>query len=444
MLAEFKNLYAIHHWLRYVTWAGFFGVALCMLFFGGAPLPSAWWSLATVISQAQHQWSLSGATSLMALVEPLFWSLFWLLLWLLWLLGVLKLISYQRVISTNLTGQKRAHWVSSQRLSLATAGSSFTIDEKISAAPRLHLPHRSTDVVPDQRSEPYMTLLRRAEKIQEIPTRPIPLLPRPDEQYRTALVQPLQIGVGWDTGLARRSDPNEDNLCVFQATCTYRGMLVPFGLFVVADGMGGHDHGQEASRIAVQHMMHTVLQNVMMGSDLSDEFLLDMLIGGVEWGNLAIYGLGQAHGSEMGTTLTAAFVVGRKAYIANVGDSRTYLFREGEGLRPITHDHSLVASLVKLGQITPEQVYTHPERNKVYRSLGNSDTLKVDTFVVPLLAHDRLILCSDGLWEMVRDPLLERIVRSSNDVMFVSASLVQAALSGGGADNISVIVVQVP
>jgi serine/threonine protein phosphatase PrpC len=248
--------------------------------------------------------------------------------------------------------------------------------------------------------------------------------------------------VGWDAGIVRRHKPNEDSMVVLQATCTYQGQLVPFGLFVIADGMGGHECGQEASRLAVQNMMHTVLQNIVMGRDLSDEFLADMLIGGVEWANLAIYHRDQIENKDMGTTLTAALVVGTKAYIVNVGDSRTYLFRESSGLQQITHDHSLVASMVARGEIRPEEIYTHPERSKVYRCLGYSDELKVDSFTIDLRAYDRLLLCSDGLWEMVRDPDIENIVASSSPhASQISSMLIQAALTRGGADNVSVVAV---
>jgi serine/threonine protein phosphatase PrpC len=253
----------------------------------------------------------------------------------------------------------------------------------------------------------------------------------------------MEVGVGWHAGITRKSNPNEDSLVVLQGTCTYHGQLVPFGLFVVADGMGGHDCGQEASRIAMQSMMHTVLQNIVMSNELTEEFLTDMLVGGVEWANQAIYQRAREWGKDMGTTLTAALVVGTKAYVVNVGDSRTYLYREGE-LQQVTRDHSLVASLVALGKIRPDEVYTHPERNKVYRSVGNDENVKVDWFVVDLCPYDQLLLCSDGLWEMVRDPEIERIMKICGDPVRVSDVLVQAALRGGGTDNVSVIVVYVP
>jgi serine/threonine protein phosphatase PrpC len=208
--------------------------------------------------------------------------------------------------------------------------------------------------------------------------------------------------------------------------------------------MGGHADGQVASQIATERMMQTVLQNIFIGHELSEEFLTDMLVGGVEWANLAIYHHAQAMRKDMGTTLTAALIVDSKAYTVNVGDSRTYIYREGEELFQITRDHSLVANLVEEGQITADEVYTHPDRSKIYRSLGCSETVEVDWFVSELYPQDRLMLCSDGLWEMVRDVSLERILRACKQPVDASNRLVQAALRAGGADNVSVIVVLNP
>jgi len=109
----------------------------------------------------------------------------------------------------------------------------------------------------------------------------------------------------------------------------------------------------------------------------------------------------------------------------------------------ITRDHSLVARLVACGAITPDEVYTHPGRNLIDRNMGSTNRVEVDSFIVDLRKGDWLLLCSDGLWEMVRDREIERIMKSESDPAQMSDMLVQAALKGGGADNVSVIVARV-
>ena len=313
--------------------------------------------------------------------------------------------------------------------------------------PRLRLPQKVAKPLAKSTSERPAQAREYPVEIPDIPTRPVlPPLSTSQPVTHTPYHAPhpqqtLQVGVGWDAGLLRGTEPNEDSVLALQGMCSYKGQLVPFGLFCIADGMGGHADGKEASRIAIERMMQTVLQNILMGHELSEEFLTDMLVGGVEWANLAIYHHAQSARKDMGTTLTAALVVDTKAYIVNVGDSRAYIYSEGEQLFQITRDHSLVATLVEEGQITADEVYTHPERNKIYRSLGYSEIIEVDWFVTDFGPQDRLVLCSDGLWEMVRNASLERVLRNCKQPTEASNRLVQAALRAGGTDNISVIVV---
>lgn len=317
--------------------------------------------------------------------------------------------------------------------------------------PRLRLPQKTyLQALPPQ--PPAVNVVARSS-IQELPTRPqypritprnITHLAAPESEPRPVRAQPLDVGVGWNAGIARRASPNEDSVVVLQGTCTFHGRLVPFGLFVVADGMGGHDYGQEASRIAIQSMMQIVVQNLVMSNQLVDETFREILVQGVEWANEAIFQRSQEWKKEMGTTLTAALLVEEKAYVVNVGDSRTYILRDGLGLTQITRDHSLVARLVANGEITPEEIYTHPERNKIYRSLGRREQVEVDWYTLNVRPSDRLLLCTDGLWEMVRDPEIERLLRYEHNPTRVCDLLVQAALRSGGSDNVSAVVVRVP
>jgi serine/threonine protein phosphatase PrpC len=364
-------------------------------------------------------------------------------------LGILKRELLKLSLKLSSTEMSVVH-----RIGAPPGGFMLSHQEALSApVPRLRLPQKYAQEATLPR--PVISVAAR-RSIEELPTRPqYPrFVPRsttllPSQEFEShaphpVMAQPLEVGVGWNVGIARRYSPNEDSVVVLQGTCTFHGRLVPFGLFVVADGMGGHDYGQEASRIAIQSLMQIVVQNIVMSNQLVDETLREILVQGVEWANDAIFQRGQEWGKEMGTTLTAALIVEEKAYVVNVGDSRTYILRDGLGLKQITHDHSLVAKLVLEGVITPEEVYTHPERNKVYRSLGCREKVEVDWYMLNLCQNDRLLLCSDGLWEMVRDPEIERLLRYERNSTRVSDLLVQAALHGGGKDNVSAIVVRVP
>jgi len=271
------------------------------------------------------------------------------------------------------------------------------------------------------------------------PTAPVALVDARSQRYTASSVY-LDISTALDTGIKRRGKPNEDSLLALPTISNACGGVQPVGLFVVADGMGGHGNGQEASRLAVT-ALHDALKLALVGSPEGDNYE-QVLAEGAHTANLAVYRRNRQQQSDMGTTLAIALVIGNVAYVANVGDSRVYLYRESEGLEQITRDHSAVARLVEAGVITPDEVYTHPKRNEIYRSLGHQSTVKVDTFSVPLQLGDVLLLCSDGLWEMTRDSTIEHIMESTlPDVSQTCDELRQAALEGGGKDNISVVAV---
>lgn len=241
------------------------------------------------------------------------------------------------------------------------------------------------------------------------------------------------------------------------------------GLFVVCDGIGGHLGGDCASQWALEtvkrelrnifcpldprgtkELSRSELDAALRGSSstrLSNVRKLERQVRrAVERANLVVYEYAQQRpqkAGDAGTTLTLALVSGERAVIANVGDSRTYLLRDHR-LRQITQDHSLVANLVTSGQIKPEEVYTHPQRNLIYRSLGYKPELHVDTFVQMLQPGDYLLLCSDGLWEMVRDEQkMAQIILESPSTEQACRSLVEAANNSGGEDNIGVVVVKI-
>ncbi len=256
------------------------------------------------------------------------------------------------------------------------------------------------------------------------------------------------------------------------------------GLFIVADGMGGYQAGEVASKLAVEKISDALktffmplseqptvrltplseqetvkLQPVQPGEQTAAassqktrklpetpiaKNVEDALKAAIRQANKAIlsYGEEQSSARGLGCTVTAAFVQGETAYVANIGDSRTYLFRNSE-LAPLTRDHSLVARLVEAKQIEPEDVYTHPQRNLIYRSLGaGHKTVDPDVFHERLQPGDSLLLCSDGLWEMVHDSDLVRVLREQQDPQKACDILIDLANANGGEDNITAVIVQ--
>jgi serine/threonine protein phosphatase PrpC len=251
----------------------------------------------------------------------------------------------------------------------------------------------------------------------------------------------LDIGTGLDPGIIRRGSPNEDCLSASENITNLPTAPQPNGLFIVADGMGGHGNGSEASQLAIRAMREFVLGDLRSG--VTDaESIKALLIDGVQHANRSVYERNQQQHTQMGTTMTAVLLWGTSVYVVNVGDSRTYLYRESSGLSRITQDHSVVAGLVEIGAISDDDVYTHPQRNEILRALGNQPTVEVDCFNELVRVGDVLLLCSDGLWEMVRDFEINEIVRAFAPYASpMCTMLIQAALNRGGKDNIGVIAV---
>ena len=259
---------------------------------------------------------------------------------------------------------------------------------------------------------------------------------------------PLKVGVGKASHKGMVRDHNEDSLVSFEFLFGEDATERFFGLYAVADGIGGYESGEVASRLALLVFAENVVRSLLLPGlngetyRLNREFALQMLTEGVKAANYEVYTQVQAAESGMGTTLAAVLIIDTMAYITNVGDSRVYLLDGGQ-LRQITNDHSLVASLVAAGEITPEEVYTHPRRNIITRSLGTQLDIEVDLFTEELHASDSLMLCSDGLWEMVRDNEIREVVLEADGAQSACERLVKLANQNGGVDNISVIMVKV-
>lgn len=233
--------------------------------------------------------------------------------------------------------------------------------------------------------------------------------------------QDISFGSRTDIGYVR--DHNEDSL-----------IIIP-PLFAVADGMGGHEAGEIASEITVNTL-----------AELAPSHLdAEGLTAAVEAANYNVMkaprqGIGR---DGMGTTLTAAMLEGERLLIAQVGDSRAYLLHKGH-LQQITRDHSLMADLIETGQITPEEARVHPNRSVITRAIGSDIHMRPDIYELNVDAGDRILLCSDGLSSMISNNAIESIMRRQSDAQHCADELVTAALENGGADNVTVVVADVP
>ncbi|MGB8643987.1 MAG: protein phosphatase 2C domain-containing protein [Anaerolineae bacterium] len=265
----------------------------------------------------------------------------------------------------------------------------------------------------------------------------------------------LQFGALSDVGLVRgaQNAPDEDSLFAMALSSIYESITAPtMGLFMVADGVGGSERGEVASRLCVQTVSRELIQRVALpilgGQVLDDDTVRGEIQRAIKQANYQVLELGGAPDETPGTTITLALVINNRAYIANVGDSRTYRFVD-DRLDRITRDHSLVEGLVASGQIKPEEVYDHPDRNVITRSLGDKPPLKVDLFpeeggALELEPGTRLLLCCDGLWELVHpDDLRKTLSRPKEDLQSLCQELVNMANEAGGPDNISLILVDV-
>ncbi len=225
---------------------------------------------------------------------------------------------------------------------------------------------------------------------------------------------------GTDVGLIRSG--NEDSY------------LVNAPLFAVADGLGGHQAGEVASRLAVE---------VLLG-EAPKRADAKALARAVRSANAAVIEAAQSGVGRtgMGTTITAAMVDGTRIVFAHVGDSRAYLLHLGT-LTQVTEDHSMVADMVRAGTLTLEESRVHPSRSVITRALGSDPNLLVDAFEVTASPGDRLLLCSDGLTSMVEDAEIERILATSPAPQTAVATLIATANDGGGQDNITAVVVDI-
>jgi serine/threonine protein phosphatase PrpC len=244
--------------------------------------------------------------------------------------------------------------------------------------------------------------------------------------------------------VGKQRELNEDSLLAISATLAGNSGNMPFGIYIVADGMGGHQYGEVASNTAMRtfsgHIMrtfHSYLFNIP--STPVDESLQEIMSEGVRQAQEAI----QRDAPGSGTTLTAALVLGHQVTIAHVGDSRAYAVYPDGRFELISRDHSLVGRLEELGQITAEEAANHPQKNVLYRALGQGEALEPDLFSVAFPKTGMLMLCSDGLWGVLSEQQMHQAINGAPTLQDACQNLVNSANAAGGPDNISVVLVKI-
>jgi serine/threonine protein phosphatase PrpC len=254
-------------------------------------------------------------------------------------------------------------------------------------------------------------------------------------------LQQLISAAGQSVGKQR--ELNEDSVLALTSTMAGNSGNLPFGLYIVADGMGGHQFGEVASNAAIRTVAGIVLKKFhpylfQIKSDSMEESFQEIMSEAVNEAQRII----QKEAPGSGTTLTAALVVGQQITFAHVGDSRaSFIYPDGR-IENITRDHSLVQRLQELGHITAEEAENYPHRNVLYKALGQGDLLEPEIFTIAFPQPGTLIISSDGMWGVVAEKDIINAVNEAPTLQRACQNLVSAANTAGGPDNISVVLAQ--
>ena len=243
-----------------------------------------------------------------------------------------------------------------------------------------------------------------------------------------------KVGMLTDVGQVRTVD--EDSILVADLSFGVNSKSSNFHLLVVADGMGGHAKGEEASKIALSAISRSVISELV-----NDTPFTKLLEQGIQNANQDILDYTARHpeSSGMGTTSVCAIVEGNAVHLANVGDSRAYVISDDE-IRRVTKDHSFVQSLVDQGKITEAESREHPQKNVITKAVGIGTSIEVDTMRLTLDSDESLLLCCDGVIAHLPDDDIHKIIRDSPDPQTACQEIVDMANERGGSDNISLII----
>lgn len=215
------------------------------------------------------------------------------------------------------------------------------------------------------------------------------------------------------------------------------------GIFAIADGMGGHNKGEVASKLAVENIIKFLKENLIQSKRVRIDYVDDIIKQAYNSVNSIIYkkSISDLEFNGMGTTLTTAIIYKDNLYVANVGDSRCYLLQNNV-IEKITIDHSVVEELLRANIITEEEAKNHPRRNHITRAIGTDDMVIVDIFKIDLKKDDRILLATDGLTGCVEDIDIKKVIKKDNHLDVLSEELINMANDASGKDNVSVILIK--
>ncbi|MFQ3568053.1 MAG: PP2C family serine/threonine-protein phosphatase [Aggregatilineales bacterium] len=269
-------------------------------------------------------------------------------------------------------------------------------------------------------------------------TRPLP----PEVNTKVSGVEHTIFAQATDVGLMRTN--NQDAMFSFMSTARGSDVWPDFGLFIVADGMGGHHDGEKASTMTMRSVAHHILNSMYLpmirgAEDANQTPITELMVDAIQKANYDCI----TKVPDGGTTLTAAVIIGDRIYIAHVGDSRVYWIHNNT-IEQVTRDHSLVQRLIELNQLTPEEANDHPQKHVLYKALGQNEVIEVDTLTRRLPAGSRLLICSDGLWNQVPEADILNIISKHSNPQESCSQLIAQANQHGGIDNVTLILLHLP
>jgi serine/threonine protein phosphatase PrpC len=289
----------------------------------------------------------------------------------------------------------------------------------------------------------FRRLVRRAERLPPDQASTAPLDPR---KIPGGLVDELRkhLTTGAAQSIGKERKKNDDALLVFTGSSESVDRLEDFGLFCVADGLGGYEHGATASAVAVRSLARSLTQGAildLLASEQHDELnaFEDLVAHAIQQANRDV----RAKAEGGATTITAALLAGDQIFLGHVGDSRAYLVKS-DGMQQLSRDHSLVRQLVDTGTITEEEAESHPQRNVLWNAMGKSIDIKVDTQTIAKPEGAYLLLCTDGLWGVVSEEEIHALIYDAQDPQLACDALIAAANTAGGPDNVTVVLVYFP